>query len=141
MSYERGFGPGIANIYGFLRDSVFAEEPDWLREKHVAEDMSAVISHEGLTGSSDICAEALNLFVLSAAPEAGNLALRGKATGGVHIGGGIAPKILAKLEDGTFMRASMGRDAGVSFRRAGASYLERPGRAAGAAFYAAKLKN
>ena len=73
--------------------------------------------------------------------EAGNLALRGKATGGVHIGGGIAPKILAKLEDGTFMRAFLdkGRYRG-SFRRAGASYLERPGRAAGAAFYAAKLK-
>ena len=72
--------------------------------------------------------------------EAGNLALRGKATGGVHIGGGIAPKILAKLEDGTFMRLPRQGSCRVSFRRAGASYLERPGRAAGAAFYAAKLK-
>jgi glucokinase len=107
VSYERVVsGPGIANIYGFLRDSGRLEEPDWLREKISAvEDMSIVISHEGLAGSSDICAEALNLFVSVYGAEAGNLALRGKATGGVYIGGGIAPKILPKLKDGTFMRA------------------------------------
>jgi len=107
VSYERVVsGPGIANIYGFLRDTGRLEEPDWLKEKiSASEDASVVISQEGLAGNSAICVQALNLFVSVYGAEAGNLALRGKATGGVYIGGGIAPKILAKLEDGTFMRA------------------------------------
>jgi glucokinase len=107
VSYERVVsGPGIANVYGFLRDSGRVEEPNWLKQKiSVAEDVSVVISQEGLAGSSAICVQALNLFVSVYGAEAGNLALRGKATGGVYIGGGIAPKILAKLKDGTFMRA------------------------------------
>jgi glucokinase len=107
VSYERVVsGPGIANIYGFLRDSVRLEEPDWLKQKiSAAEDASVVISQEGLAGSSAICVQALNLFASVYGAEAGNLALRGKASGGVYIGGGIAPKILAKLKDGPFMRA------------------------------------
>jgi len=107
VSYERVVsGPGIANIYGFLRDSGRLEEPDWLKQKiSAAEDASVVISQEGLAGRSAICVQALNLFVSVYGAEAGNLALRGKAIGGVYIGGGIAPKILPKLKDGTFMRA------------------------------------
>jgi glucokinase len=107
VSYERVVsGPGIANIYGFLRDSGRLEEPDWLKQKiSAAEDASGVISQEGLAGSSAICVQALDLFVSAYGAEAGNLALRGKATGGVYIGGGIAPKIFAKLKDGTFMQA------------------------------------
>ena len=145
VSYERVVsGPGIANIYGFLRDSGRLEEPDWLREKiSAAEDMSAVISHEGLAGSSDICAEALSLFVSVYGAEAGNLALRGKATGGVHIGGGIAPKILAKLEDGTFMRAFLDKGRYRDFLSAVPVRVILNDQAAlqGAAFYAAKLKS
>jgi glucokinase len=136
-------GPGIANIYGFLRDSGRLEEPDWLREKiSVAEDMSAVISQEGLAGSSDICAEALNLFVSVYGAEAGNLALRGKATGGVYIGGGIAPKILAKLEDGTFMRAFLDKGRYREFLSAVPVRVILNDQAAlqGAAFYAARSK-
>ena len=107
VSYERVVsGPGIANIYDFLRDSGRFEEPDWLKQKMAAaEDASVIISQEGLAGSSVICAQTLDLFVLIYGAEAGNLALRGKSTGGVYIGGGIAPKILAKLKDGDFMRA------------------------------------
>ena len=107
VSYERVVsGPGIANIYGFLRDSGRLEEPDWLKQKiSAAEDASVVISQEGLAGRSTICVQALNLFVSVYGAEAGNLALRGKASGGVYIGGGIAPKILPKLKDGIFMRA------------------------------------
>jgi glucokinase len=107
VSYERVVsGPGIANIYDFLRDSGRLEEPDWLKQKMAAaEDVSIVISQEGLAGSSGICVQALDLFASVYGAEAGNLALRGKATGGVYIGGGIAPKILAKLKDGSFMRA------------------------------------
>jgi glucokinase len=107
VSYERVIsGPGLANVYRFLRDSGRFEEPDWLKQKiSAAGDASVVISQEGLAGNSAICARALDLFVSVYGAETGNLALRGKATGGVYIGGGIAPKILAKLKDGTFMRA------------------------------------
>ena len=107
VSYERVVsGPGIANIYDFFRDSGRLEEPDWLKQKiAAAEDPSVIISQEGLAGSSAICAQTLELFVSIYGAEAGNLALRGKSTGGVYIGGGIAPKILAKLKDGSFMRA------------------------------------
>jgi glucokinase len=45
------------------------------------------------------------LFVSIYGAEAGNLALRAKSVRGLYVGGGIAPKILAKLKDGTFMRA------------------------------------
>ena len=107
VSYERVVsGPGIKNIYDFLRASGRLEEPDWLKQKiSAADDPSVVISQEGLAGSSAICMEALNLFVSVYGAEAGNLALRTKSTGGVYIGGGIAPKILAKLKDGPFMHA------------------------------------
>jgi glucokinase len=107
VSYERVVsGPGVANIYAFLRDSGRIDEPDWLKEKiAAAEDVSAAISQEGLAGSSAISVQTMDLFVSVYGAEAGNLALRGKAIGGVYVGGGIAPKILAKLKDGTFMRA------------------------------------
>jgi glucokinase len=111
VSYERVVsGPGLANVYGFLRDSGRLEEPDWLKQKiSAAEDASEIISQEGLAGSSAICVQALDLFASVYGAEAGNLALRGKATGGVYIGGGIAPKNLAKLKDGTFMRAFLNK--------------------------------
>ncbi len=90
-------GPGLHNIYRFLRDTGRAEEPRWLAERLAAEDASAVISELGMKYESSICVQALELFVAIYGAEAGNLALKGLATGGVYIGGGIAPKILQKL--------------------------------------------
>ncbi len=66
---------------------------------------SAKISEAALNGSCAGCVEALRVFVEAYGAEAGNLALRTMATGGVFIGGGIAPKILPLLTDGRFMRA------------------------------------
>jgi len=111
VSYERVVsGPGLFNIYNFLKESGAAAEPEALKEKlSAADDPSAVISQAGLAGESEICVQALHLFVSVYGAEAGNLALRGKAIGGVYIGGGIAPKILDKLKDGTFMRAFVGK--------------------------------
>jgi glucokinase len=145
VSYERVVsGPGIGNIYGFLRDTGRLEEPDWLKEKiSASEDASVVISQEGLAGNSAICVQALNLFVSVYGAEAGNLALRGKATGGVYIGGGIAPKILAKLEDGTFMRAFLRKGrylellSGMPVR----VILNDQAALQGAAFYAVRLQS
>jgi glucokinase len=106
VSYERIVsGPGLFNIYRFLRDTGFSNEPDWLREKMRTEDPGAVVAQVGLDKGHALCVEALDLFSAIYGAEAGNLALKCLAVGGVYIGGGIAPKILEKLGDGGFIRA------------------------------------
>lgn len=106
VSYERLLsGPGLQNIYRFLRDSGVAPEPGWLRDRLAEEDPSAVISEVGLAAGHPLCSQALDLFVSIYAAEAGNLALKALALGGVYVAGGIAPKILPKLRDGAFTRA------------------------------------
>ena len=107
VSYERVLsGPGLLNIYRFLKEGRGLEEPAWLTERlAAADDPSAVISQTALAKEAEICVEALNLFVAVYGAEAGNLALRAKAVRGFYVGGGIAPKILDKLKDGTFMKA------------------------------------
>ena len=106
VSYERLLsGPGFFNIYRFLRDSGFAPEPEWLRERIAQGDPSAVVSQLGLAGEHPLCIKTLDLFTSVYGSEAGNLALKALALGGVYVGGGIAPKILPKLQDGTFIRA------------------------------------
>src|SRR5581483_5658894 len=65
----------------------------------------ALITAAAIEGRCGGCADTLALFVGAYGAEAGNLALRGVATGGVFVGGGIAPKILPALTSGTFMDA------------------------------------
>jgi glucokinase len=99
-------GPGIRNIYEFLRDTRRAEEPDWLQEQiATARDVSAMISKLALEGKSDICEQAMSLFVSILGAETGNCALRYMTTGGIFIGGIIAAKNAAKLQDSIFMKA------------------------------------
>jgi glucokinase len=106
VSYERVLsGPGLFKIYQFLKETGHGKEPPWLSERLRQEDPSAVISEVALAGKEDLCIKALDLFVSLYGAEAGNLALKALATGGVYVGGGIAPKILGKLTDGTFMKA------------------------------------
>jgi glucokinase len=106
VSWERVVsGQGLTNIYGFLRDAKKMDEPAWLRERMAKEDENAVISVCGMDGSSELCAAALDMFVSCYGAEAGNMALKALALGGLYIGGGIAPKIAKKLEDGKFMGA------------------------------------
>jgi glucokinase len=106
VSYERVVsGPGLLNIYHFLRDSGRGEEPPWLAERMRQQDPAAVISAAGLNGESELCVQALDLFVSLYGAEAGNLALKVMATGGVYLGGGIAPKIVQKLKDPVFLNA------------------------------------
>jgi glucokinase len=66
---------------------------------------SAAISSAALAGRCPGCVDALNIFVEAYGAEAGNLALRAVATGGVFVGGGIAPKILVALTSGAFISA------------------------------------
>ncbi|HYP01991.1 MAG TPA: glucokinase, partial [Pyrinomonadaceae bacterium] len=106
VSYERVLsGPGLFNIYSFLRDRKVAEEPEWLAEQIYAGDGSAAVSVAGLGGKSELAVLALDQFAEIYGAMAGNLALLLKATGGLYVGGGIAPKLLEKLKDGTFMKA------------------------------------
>jgi glucokinase len=107
ISFERVIsGMGLTNIYEFLREVRGMEEPAWLAERIAAvPDPNAVITELALAAKSEICEKALDMFVSSYGAEAGNLALKVLSVGGLYIGGGIAPRILEKLKDGTFVKA------------------------------------
>jgi glucokinase len=141
VSYERVVsGPGISNIYDFLRDTGRYDEPPGFKEELASsEDRSAAISQAGLAGEPVICVKALDIFASLYGAEAGNLALRAKATGGVYVGGGIAPKLLSKLREGSFMRAFLDKGRYEEFVSAIPVYVILNEKTAlqGAAYYAA----
>ncbi len=101
VSFERVCsGIGIPNIYDYLAASGAAEEPGWLAEQLAAAvDPTPVIVNAGLDTERPcrLCQMTLDVFVCILAAEAGNLALKVLATGGVFIGGGIPPRILPRL--------------------------------------------
>ena len=101
-------GPGLHLIYQFLRDTQ-KNEPTWFAEKIPTGDPATLIAEAGLEGKPDICKNALQLFVSIYGAEAGNMALKTLAMGGVYIGGGIAPKILPALQNGTFMKSFLAK--------------------------------
>jgi glucokinase len=104
VSWERVLsGPGLLNIYEFFRDTGRAEEPAWLTERLQHGDRSATIAHAGIHSESQLCTLALKLFVSLYGSEAGNLALKLMALGGIYLGGGIAPRLLGQLKEGTFL--------------------------------------
>jgi glucokinase len=98
-------GPGLSNVYGFLREVRGMEEPAWLRERLAAEDPNSVITELAQAARSEICEKTVDLFVSAYGAEAGNLALKFLSVGGLYVGGGIAPRMIEKLKDGTFMKA------------------------------------
>jgi glucokinase len=99
-------GPGLVNVYRFLRDTSRFSEPSWLAdEMQGSATPAAVISRAALSGKSDLCVAAVEMMVSIYGAEAGNLALKMLATAGVYIGGGIAPKIADKLKGSQFMDA------------------------------------
>jgi glucokinase len=106
VSWERVLsGPGLHNIYRFLRDTGRGEEPAWLTHEMQRHDPPVVITQAALAGTSPLCEQALDLFVSLYGAEAGNVALKLMATGGVYVAGGIAPKIIKKLNDSRFIEA------------------------------------
>ena len=106
VSYERALsGSGLYNIYQFLRERTPGEEPAWLAEAMQHRGAPGAISTAALAGTCAVCVGALDVFVSVYGAEAGNLALKVLALGGVYVGGGIAPKIAQKLRDGTFVEA------------------------------------
>ena len=105
VSYERILsGPGLHAVYEFLRDTK-KNEPTWLAEKIKVGNPAAEIAQAGLQGQAEIAKQALELFASIYGAEAGNLALKALSLDGVYVGGGIAPKLITKLQDGTFMKA------------------------------------
>ena len=110
VSYERIVsGPGLVNVFGFLRDTGHGTPPPWLTDEMSNSDPAAAISRAGIEGRCGLCEQALDLFVSIYGAEAGNMALKIMATGGIYLGGGIAPKMLSKLSGPLFMQAFTGK--------------------------------
>jgi glucokinase len=111
VSWERVVsGPGLFNVYGYLRDGERQPENPRVRQALAAgEDPSKVIGEAAVSAdperACDLCSRAVGLFLSVYGAAAGNLALVGTATGGVYLGGGIAPKLLPRLQDGPFLDA------------------------------------
>jgi glucokinase len=108
VSYERiCSGPGLPNIYAYLKEIGYTEEPAWLAERlAAADDPTPVIANAALSEEPcELCTATLDTFVSILGAEAGNLALKVVATGGVYLGGGIPPRILPALERNRFMEA------------------------------------
>ncbi|MBN1662791.1 MAG: glucokinase [Deltaproteobacteria bacterium] len=109
VSYERiCSGQAIPDVYGFLKDRGYAEEPPWLTARlKDAADPTPVIIHAALAEEKDseLCAMTLDLFVAVLGAEAGNLALKIMATGGVYLAGGVVFHIRQALKKGRFMEA------------------------------------
>ncbi len=120
VSVERiASGTGIVAIYQFLRDRQFAPESAELAEKirrweagDFNADAAAAIANAALvncgvnseTNIDHLATQAMQMFVEAYAAEAGNLALKLIPNGGLYIAGGVAPKILPLLQDGTFLQ-------------------------------------
>lgn len=104
VSYERVVsGMGIVNLYRFFRTRMTYPEPKWLGEEIMAGDAAAAISTAALAGKDEACMRTMELFISLYGAEAGNLALKLLAAGGVYIAGGIAPKVVPLLQQSTFM--------------------------------------
>ena len=110
VSYERIVsGPGLVNVFNFLRDTGRGVEPKWLADEMLHSDPAAAISRAAIDGKCGLSEQAIDLFVSIYGAEAGNLALKIMATGGIYLGGGIAPKMLPKLAGPLFMEGFLSK--------------------------------
>jgi glucokinase len=107
VSIERVLsGPGIMNIYTFLRDRSYCDEPEPLRaEIAAAPTPAAVVTDHGLKGTHPICVQTLGIFARLLGSQAGDVVLTYLSTGGLFLGGGIPPKVAAKLQEGGTVEA------------------------------------
>lgn len=107
VSYERVLaGPGIKNVYDFLRDTKRTEEPAWLREQMgAAKDPPALISQLAAEKKAPICEQTMSIFVSVYGAEAGNCALKFMALGGMFIGGSIAARNIPFMKRPEFLEA------------------------------------
>lgn len=117
VSVERVLsGSGLYTIYQFIREIRSYDEPDWLTRQFEEEDHpGVVITRNGLEGTSAACQESLDMFVSIYGAVAGNLALQVLASGGVYVGGGIAPRIISRMTGGRFMEEFLDKGRFQSF--------------------------
>jgi glucokinase len=106
VSWERVLsGMGMRNLYRFFRQRSGVAEPAWLTSQLATGDLGAVVTQAALSGTDQVCVDSVDCFIRNYGAEAGNLALKMLALGGVYIGGGIAPKMLAKMQSPIFLDA------------------------------------
>jgi glucokinase len=106
VSYERVLsGPGLVNLHRFHRRRAQTPEPAWLTASLANKGGAEAIATAAAEGSDPSSVKALETFVEIYGAEAGDQALKVMALSGVFIGGGIAPKILSRMQDGSFMQA------------------------------------
>jgi glucokinase len=99
-------GSGIPNIYDGLREVGHATESSTFAAQLAAQhDRTPLITQAAIDGADLLCVKTLEVFTAALGAEAGNLAVRVLATGGVYLAGGIPPRIIPQLSDGRFMRA------------------------------------
>ena len=110
VSWERVLsGPGLANLFRFMVSEAGESEPTWFLEAEKAGDPVPEVSGMAIEGRCEISVRTLELFARLYGEEAGNLALKVMAGGGVWIGGGIAPRIRGFLEGGGFMEGFLAK--------------------------------
>lgn len=103
VSWERLLsGNGIFAIWQYLTEVEKKQRPDWLLKQMEDTDPAPVISKAALDGTCPVCVETIQMFNRYLAIEAVNLVLKLKATGGLYLAGGIAPKLLPLLNPGTW---------------------------------------
>jgi glucokinase len=106
VSYERVLsGSGLMRIFSFLKERGPEQPTPALLEAISHGEPARAITEFALAGRDALAGRALDVFASAYGAFAGNMALTGLAHGGIYVAGGIAPKIAAKLQDGTFMRA------------------------------------
>lgn len=106
VSWERVLsGMGMRNLYRFFRQRSGQPEPAWLAEELRMGDLAAVVTNAGLANLDPVCVASVDCFTRNYGAEAGNLALKMLALGGIYIGGGIAPKMMVKMQSAIFLDA------------------------------------
>jgi glucokinase len=104
VSWERLVsGQGIRNIYRFLSELRGGEAPDSVRAALDGGDAAAAIAQAAERALCPVCVETMALFFRLYGREAGNVALKQMARGGVYLAGGIAPKNLDALRRSAFL--------------------------------------
>ena len=143
VSYERLLcGPGLANIYRFLKETKYAAESPIVAERMKSELPAAVISGLATQKGDKLCEKTLDMFIAILGAHAANLVLTFLATGGVYLGGGIAPRIIEKLQDGTIIEAYLQKQRWKEVVEATPLYVIKDDQAAllGAAVLAQRLR-
>ncbi len=98
-------GPGLINIYSWLKHTGRYSEPAWLRRKIREMDTARAITESAMNQKQALCVKSLDIFITILGSVSGNLALTALTAGGLYLGGGILPQILPKLKEGPFMKA------------------------------------